>query len=93
MNTTTTGLWTYEQFPYQCRRLARIAFDQYTRDTTHLYLVGIKRHGRWVTAFVAHGHSEGESYIITDPLPRNLDLEALTDWLMQRLRHEPVLTD
>jgi hypothetical protein len=86
-------MWTYEEFPYECKRLASIAFERYGKDLAYLHLVGIKRMGRWATALVSHDIAEGESYIIADPLPRNLNLAALTDWIQERLRREPVLRE
>jgi hypothetical protein len=73
--------------------LARIAFERYAKDLTYLYLVGIKRMGRWVTALVSYDRAEGESYIIADPLPQNLNLAALTNWIQERLQREPVLRE
>lgn len=85
-------MWTSAEFPHECRRLASIAFDRYGRDIAPLYLVGIKRDGRWITAIVSYELADGESYIIATHIPRNLALARLTDWFETHLRSEPVLS-
>lgn len=87
-------MWTMDEMPAQCRRLARIAFDRYQREMCcqHLFLVGVKQGGVWASISVAPEALDGQQYVWPEFIPWHYTLEMLEQWVYRGMRREPVLS-
>lgn len=78
-----------------CRRLADQAFAEYSRQISpQLYLCGRKNDAG---AFVEIGlyrdecDPDGFMLVLSEPISRSMTTDAVTMWLHEQLRREPVL--
>lgn len=82
-------------FARLCRMLADDAFKQYGFCLTEpLYLYGERTPaGAYSRVELYRDNEEPEvmELIITEHIPRNLPIDALTGWFTERLTHQPVL--